>query len=161
MISIAEGRPCPLCEQPLARRVLPDFFGDEAPLRLVFKGMRALTCPAPHRYFIDHEFPMWLMNHLVEEDESRFPAGTGAGFLFKRYTCQCGGALKRREDHRHVFTVPLQYKDHPAFTAEVSMPVYKCEACGKEQLHSLDELRKLTPAALVHAFKAAGIKAPG
>ena len=35
---------------------------------------------------------------------------------------------------------------------------YHCTGCGKEQLHSLAELRKLTPAALVHAFQAAGIQ---
>jgi hypothetical protein len=40
------------------------------------------------------------------------------------------------------------------------MPVYKYTACGKEQLHSLKEIRKLTPTAMAHAFEAANIPPP-
>ncbi len=40
---------------------------------------------------------------------------------------------------------------------DLTMPVYRCSACGKEQLHSLKEIRKLTPEALAHAFQAADI----
>jgi hypothetical protein len=40
------------------------------------------------------------------------------------------------------------------------MPVYKCSACGKEQMHSLKEVRKLTPAAMAHAFEDANIPPP-
>ncbi len=156
------GKPCPLCEMPLILRRLTPFSGDEKPLRITLAGMPALACTAPHTYFVEPAFPMWLMNHLVEEDEAKLPAGEGKGLIVKHYLCaDCGKPLEAKQDHRHSFRVPMSYKDYAGFEVEISMPVYKCGGCGKEQLHSLRELRKLTPAALVHAFKAAGIKPPG
>ena len=49
----------------------------------------------------------------------------------------------------------------PRIAGAVGMPVFQCTACGKPQLRSLSEVRSLIPAALVHAFKGAAIKAPG
>jgi hypothetical protein len=68
---------------------------------------------------------------------------------------------RRSQDNRHSFHLTPGYEGQPRFRVEVSMPVFKCTGCGKEQVHSLAEVRKLTPAALVHAFKAAGIKLRG
>lgn len=159
---LAVGKPCPLCETPLSLKTLPEFSGDEAPLRVTLAGMPALSCGTGHVYFVRPDFPLWLMNHLVDEDESKLPAGDAQGLLFKRYACHdCGAALAPKQDHLHTFRFPVAYKEHSGFTVELSAPVYRCTGCGKEQLHSLAEVRKLTPAALVHAFKGAGIKPPG
>lgn len=165
---IQAGKPCPLCagrggeSSLLESRHLPDFSGDEAPLRMTLHAMPALQCKVGHTYFVKPDFPVWLMNHLVQEDEAKLPAGEAKGFLIKHYVCgECGKALAAKEDHRHAFRVPVAYPSADAFEVDLSMPVFKCTGCGKEQLHSLAEVRKLTPAALVHAFKGAGIKAPG
>ncbi len=158
---IAAGTACPVCEHPLGPAVLAEFSGDEDPLRITLRRMPALRCPTGHTYFAHPKFPLWLMNHLTEEDEAALPAGQAKGFLVKHYHCgDCGQGLAPKADHRHAFTVELQYQSTGAFQAELSMPVFKCTGCGKEQLHSLEELRKLTPAALVHAFKEARIKPP-
>ena len=66
-----------------------------------------------------------------------------------------------RPDHRYSFWFDAAFEGGEAFAVELSMPVFRCAACGTEQLHSLERLRALTPAALVHAFKGAGIKPPG
>ena len=165
---IQAGKPCPLCADrkgeaaPLQASTLAEFSGDEAPLQITLRGMPALRCAHGHTYFARPDFPLWLMQHLVEEDEAKLPAGDAKGLLFKRYACHdCGKDLAAKEDHRHSFHVPVTYPGIAPFSVGISMPVYRCTGCGKEQLHSLAELRKLTPAALVHAFKGAGIKAPG
>ena len=165
---IKAGKPCPLCADrqgeavPLQASTLAEFSGDEASLRITLRDMPALRCSHGHTYFARPDFPSWLMQHLVEEDEAKLPASHPRGLLFKRYACHdCGKDLARTEDHRHSFDVPLAYPDVAPFRVQISMPVYRCTGCGKEQLHSLAELRKLTPAALVHAFKGAGINAPG
>jgi hypothetical protein len=159
---VKAGQPCPLCESPLGPRRLEPFSGDEGPLRITLQSMPSLGCATGHVYFVDPKFPLWLMNHLLEEDEPQLPAGEGKGFILKQYVCKaCGAGLEPKEHHRHTFHVPLGYGDHASFSADLSMPVFRCTGCGKEQLHSLEEIRKLTPAALVHAFKGAGIKAPG
>jgi len=159
---IAAGNPCPLCEHPLEGATLPEFSGDETPLRITLRAMPALRCPTGHVYFVHPKFPLWLMNRLVEEDSATLPAGRAKGFLVKHYLCKdCGRDLAPKQDHLQGFPVELQYEKSPAFRAEITMPVFKCTACGAEQLRLLDEVRKLMPAALVHAFKGAGIKAPG
>lgn len=159
---VAEGHPCPLCQQSLARKNLPAFSGDEDPLRVTLTGMPTLQCPTGHTYFTRPDFPLWLMRHLMDEDEATLPAGEAKGFILKHYVCrECGKNLAPKQDHRHAFHFDVAPDKAPAFGVELAMPVYKCTGCGKEQLHSVEEVRKLTPAALVHAFKAAAIKAPG
>ena len=155
------GKPCPLCHAPLERQVLEPFRGEEPPLSITVHGMPALAC-GKHRYFVKPDFPLWLMNHLVEQDEASIPAGDPTGLIFKSYLCHdCGKALSPKRDHVHTFDLDLAYEAEPRFRVEVAMPVFRCGGCGREQIHSLAEVRKLTPAALVRAFKAAGIKAPG
>jgi DNA-directed RNA polymerase subunit RPC12/RpoP len=140
---------------------LPEATGQEGAMRIALRRMPELFCTGAHRYFIHPEFPLWLMTHLRDEDEAKLPAGQAKGFIIKHYVCsQCGKDLEPKEDHRHAFQVRLAFRDTPEFEVEISMPVYKCTACAREQLHSLEEARKLTPAALVQTFKAAGLKAP-
>ena len=155
----APAKPCPLCASPLKPTILPLIAGNEAPLRLTVHGMPALACAKAHTYFVKPDFALWLMNHLVEEDEATLPAGDATGLLFKAYLCHdCGKPLSPKPDHVHAFNLPLAYEGEPEFRVEVAMPVFRCGACGKEQIHSLGEVRKLTPAALVDAFRGAGIR---
>jgi DNA-directed RNA polymerase subunit RPC12/RpoP len=161
-LEIAEGKPCPLCEAPLAARTLPEFAGDESPIRLTLRGFPVFACPAPHRYFVGQKFPIWLLNALLEGELAKVPAGVEKGLLFKKYACgACGAVLPAAGGEPRTFTSSLAWKETPGFTVEVSVPVYRCPRCGQEQARSATELAKLLPAALVHAFKAAGLKAPG
>ena len=157
----AAGKPCPLCKALLHHRIVDTLAGEEGPLRITLHDMPALSCDKPHLFFVRPDFPSWLLNHLVEEDEPALPAGEARGLVFKSYLCHdCGKPLSSGPDHQHSFPVTLAYEEEPRFRAEISMPVFRCTACGKEQVHSLAEVRKLTPTALVQAFKSAGIKAP-
>lgn len=165
---VKPGSPCPLCTDRkvsadvLHATVLPAFSGDEAPLRLGVRGMPALQCAQRHTYFARPDFALWLMEHLLQEAAAKLPAGEARGVLFKHHSCRdCGKALAPREDPRKAFELPVTYPELPPFTVEVSMPMFRCTGCGKEQMRSAAELGKLVPAALVHAFKAAGLKAPG
>lgn len=161
-MGVAAGKPCPVCHTLLSVKDLPEAVGTEGPMRITLRKMPALFCTTTHRHFVHPDFPLWLMTHLRDEDESKLPAGQAKGFLVKRYLCsQCGKDLEAKEDHRHAFSVRLAFASTPEFEVEISMPVYKCTGCLREQLHSLEEVRKLTPGALVQAFHAAGLKAPG
>ena len=158
----APGKPCPLCEAPLQPHILSAFSGVEAPLRITLHGMPALECAQRHTFFVKPEFPLWLMNHLVDEDEKTLPAGDKTGLIFKSYLCHdCGKPLEAKPDHTHAFDLPLAFEGGDEFRVEISMPVFRCAKCGREQVHSLQDVRKLTPAALVHAFRGAGIRVAG
>ena len=156
------GSPCPLCEAPLAARRLHDVRGDEAPLRITLRGLPVLACTAPHRYFVGQQFPVWLLNALADGELAKLPAGVEKGLLFKKYACGgCGAILPTTGAEPGNFSVDLAWNDTPGFVVDVSMPVVRCASCGREQVRSGAELAKLLPAALVHAFKDAGLKAPG
>lgn len=161
-MEIGEGLSCPLCEGPLAARTLAEATGDEAPMRLTLRGLPVFACDAPHRYFRGRPFPVWLLNALLEDELPRIPAGVGKGLLFRKYACGgCGAALPGSGGEPRTFSSTLAWQETPGFSVEVTVPVVRCAACGREQARSGAELGKLLPAALVHAFKAAGIKAPG
>jgi hypothetical protein len=162
MIEIAAGKPCPLCEVPLKEKTLPEFSGDEAPLRLTIRRFPVLACPAPHRYFIGHEFPVWLLNALVEGELAKIPKGEEQGRVFKKCVCSgCGAPLPPAGAERHTFSSTIAWKDTLPFVVDLTVPVVECPSCGKAQARSGAELAKLVPSALVHAFKAVGLKSPG
>lgn len=161
-MDIAQGKPCPLCNSPLSAQALPEVSGDEAPLRLTLRGLPVFTCAAPHRYFVGQSFPIWLLNALLEGELAKVPTGTEKGLLFRKFACGgCGAILPSAANGSRTYSTHLAWKDTPGFSVDVTMPLFRCDACGREQARSAAELAKLAPAALVHAFKAAGIKAPG
>jgi Zn ribbon nucleic-acid-binding protein len=162
MTEVAAGAPCPLCEVPLEEKTLPEFSGDEAPLRLTIRHFPALACPAPHRYFIGHEFPVWLLNALVEAELARIPKGKEQGRVFRKCVCGgCGAALRAAGAEWHTFSSTLAWRETRPFVVDLTVPVVECPSCGMAQARSGAKLAKLVPSALVHAFKAAGLKSPG
>lgn len=159
---IQAGAPCPLCEAPLAAKQIPEVSGDEAPMRLTLRGLPVLACATAHTYFAGHQFPIWLLNALLDGELPKVDAGTGKGLIFRKYACGgCGAALPSSGGEARTFSTRLAWNETPAFDVDVTMPFFRCPGCGREQARSGEELAKLLPAALVHAFKAAGLKAPG
>ena len=151
-----ESRPCVRCRGSTQPAVLESAAGEAAPLALMLQGMPILACAKGHRQFVHAEFPRWLVEHLVEEDETRLPAGEEQGLLRKHYRCGgCGAELQAQAERRETFPIDLTLGDLGPFRVELTAPVYRCPRCSREQLHSLKEVRKHTPAALAHAFKAA------
>jgi len=135
--------------------------GEADPLRIRLKELPLRACADGHRQFVRPDFAVKLLRHLTEEDEPELPAGEVKGLIMKKYLCEsCGEALEPKPDHRHTFSIEVRLEDLDPFGVDLSMPVYKCSACGKEQLHSLKEVRRLTPAAMAHAFEAANIPPP-
>jgi len=151
-------RACSTCHGATELKHLDNISGEEKDLSVTLKGLPVLVCEGGHKQFLRAGFALELLNHLVEEDEPQLPAGEAKGLLFKHFKCAtCGHELLAKPDHRHTFTLELSLPDTAQFRVDLTSPVYKCGGCGREQLHSLKEVRKLTPEALVHAFKSAGI----
>ena len=135
--------------------------GDADSLHLCLRDFPLRCCPEGHRQFVRPDFPLELLQHLTEEDEPELPTGEEKGLFRKKYLCKrCHEALEPKPDHRHTFSIEIDLEDLAPFGVDLSMPVYKCSACGKEQLHSLNEVRKLTPTAMAHAFEDAKIPPP-
>ena len=135
--------------------------GEADPLRIRLKDLPLRSCEHGHRQFARPQFPVELLQHLTQRDEPGLPSGDVRGFIRKRYLCRrCGAKLAGRPDHRHIFSLDIELDGLPPFQVDLTMPVYGCPACGREQMHSLAELRKLTATALARAFDAADIPPP-
>lgn len=152
-------RSCRTCHTATAPSVLGAIEGEEKALKVTLHALTVLTCTHGHRQFLRADLPLDLLDHLVEKDEATLPAGAETGLLFKHFQCEaCGKELQPKPDHRHTFSFEPGLSDQPGLKVDLTVPVYKCSGCGKEQLHSLKEVRKLTPAALAHALQGAGIQ---
>lgn len=154
-------RKCPTCKAVLAARTLPEIAGQEGLLGLKVHDLPVLECPNGHRQFAHPDFPLQLLDHLVEQDEARLPASTAKGMLFKQHHCSsCGEKLTEGANEPHTFHLDVTLPELSPFDVELTLPVHRCRHCGHEQLHSLKDVRNRTPAALAHAFKDAEIAAP-
>jgi len=152
---------CDRCKGDTEFTVVSFVDGEAGPLTIRLRDFPLLCCEQGHRQFARRQFAAELLEHLTQQDEPELPSGEQKGFFKKHYLCQdCGAELEPKSDHRHTFSIDIKLEDLDAFGVNLSMPVYKCSTCAKEQLHSLDEIRRLTPEALAHAFEAAGIPPP-
>jgi DNA-directed RNA polymerase subunit RPC12/RpoP len=135
--------------------------GNADPLRIRLNDLPLRRCEHGHRQFVRPQFPAELLQHLTRQDEPELPSGEIRGFIKKRYMCQiCGEELPLEPDHRHIFSIEIELDGLAPFQVDLTMPVYRCRTCGREQMHSLEELRKLTPKALARAFDEADIPPP-
>lgn len=151
-------RRCIQCRSETEVTAIDAAAGEAETLAIALKEMPVAACARGHRQFVHAEFPRQLVEHLLDEDEAKLPAGEEKGLLRKHYHCTgCGAELAPQPDHRHTFTVDVALAKLAPFRVELTMPVYRCPSCEKEQLHSLTEIRRYTPAALAQAFRAAGI----
>jgi DNA-directed RNA polymerase subunit RPC12/RpoP len=154
------SRRCPICKSETAAANLTAASGEDAPLAVTLKGMPVLECTRGHRLFALADFPLLLLDHLLEQDEPAFPVSQAKGLVFKQYTCsKCGTALGANDHRPHTFHVDVKLPELPTFGVDLTLPVSHCSRCGRDQLHSLKELKSHTPAALAHAFKAAQLAA--
>ncbi|MDH5356820.1 MAG: hypothetical protein OEY09_20435 [Gammaproteobacteria bacterium] len=156
-----QTKPCNRCRGDTELMTSDSVSGEAEPLRITLKNLPLLACQQGHHQFVRPGFGAELLMHLVHEDEPELPAGEEKGFFRKKYLCEnCSQSLEPKPDHRHTFSIEVQLKDIEPIDLELSMPVYKCSSCGKEQLHSQKEVLKLTPQALAHVFEAADIPPP-
>lgn len=151
-------RTCTRCRARTEPAALESAAGESEPVSVKLRDMPVLTCPSGHRQFVQPEFARKLVEHLIEEDEAKLPAGEEKGLLFKHYHCgSCGAELAKQPDHRQTFPLDVALPDLRPFRVELTAPVYRCPKCSREQLHSLKEVRSHTPEALAQAFRSAEI----
>ena len=155
------SKSCDRCHAHTDLTTVDSVDGKADPLCITLKRLPLLSCGQGHRQFVRPEFGAELLRHLTEEDEPELPAGEEKGLFMKKYFCEsCGEELEAKPDHRHTFSIEVSLDDVDPIGVDLSMPVYRCSSCGKEQLHSLREVRKLTPQALAGAFESAQIPPP-
>ena len=149
---------CRQCKAAMSVRPVDPVCGEEGALKVTLIQLPALVCPNTHRRFVRPEFPLTLLERVSGQDIDTLPEGKKSGLLFKSYQCGGCGAAIGKEGRRETFDFDVVLGELPPFRVELETPLYKCSACAKEQLRTRDEIRKLLPAAMARAFKAANLR---
>jgi predicted RNA-binding Zn-ribbon protein involved in translation (DUF1610 family) len=151
-------RRCPVCRGEASATTLDAISGEEGSLALTVRKMPVLQCAQGHKMFVHSDFPLLLLDHLLEQDEPQLPASEAKGLVFKHFHCSaCGAELAGEAADKRTFHVAVELLEQPPFDVDLTLPVHRCPKCGHEQMHTLKETRNRTPAALAHAFKSAQI----
>ena len=155
---MAEANICRQCSAPMQLQSIGTVAGEDGVLKISVSDFPALVCERGHRQFISRDFPMKLLEKLADGDKTGLPAGKKQGLLFKKCHCgKCGEPLGADGESR-PFGFDVKLADAPQMRVEFTLPVYKCAACGEQQLRDRDEIEGLVPAALAHGFQAAGFR---
>ena len=149
---------CKRCQATMTLQSVDPVCGQHGVLKVTLLQLPALVCPNMHMRFAVPDFPALLLERLAGEDMTKVPAGEKRGLLFKHYHCgACGAKLGSGEAREDTFDFDIALKGLSPFRVELTLPLYQCPACGKEQIRSLQELRKLAAPAMARAFEAAGL----
>jgi DNA-directed RNA polymerase subunit RPC12/RpoP len=150
---------CRQCKAAMALHPIDPVCGEDGPLKVTLIRMPAMVCPNTHRRFAMPRFPLMLLERVSQQHIDTLPEGKKSGLLFKKYQCgDCGADLEKGAGRDETFDFDVTLESLPGFRVELTAPLYKCTACGKEQLRGRDEIRQSLPAAMALAFKAANLK---
>ena len=147
---------CRKCKSPMQIEPLSGVAGEEGGVKVAFLKLPALACAQGHRRFVRPEFPGQLLDRLMAV--TQVPAAEARGMVFKSYHCgKCGEKLGGAAATPKAFEFELAVAGVDPFRVALTVPVHKCASCSHEQVRSQAEVTEKTPAAMAHAFKAAGI----
>lgn len=153
-----KARACVKCHGATRLATVERMSGSEKALAVTVHDLPVLACEQGHTQFVRAEFPLHLIEALLTRDQLRLPAARAKGLLFKHYHCSnCSAQLDAGPGYHHTLSVPVALPELPPFSVDVSLPLWRCGACGKRQLQSTQAIEELLPVALAHAFQAAQI----
>ena len=153
------SKPCSKCKGEMSTTVLDPFFGEEGGLKLTIQGMPSLVCAQGHKRFMNIEFAAQLMDLVMTaETYLGIPVAQKKGFFKKRYHCPgCGQELPEAPTGRKTQEVVAELPKAQAFKVVVDVPVFRCQACGKDSIHSVEETGRLAFKATDHAYRSIDI----
>ncbi|HEV3010839.1 MAG TPA: hypothetical protein VGX52_17560 [Burkholderiales bacterium] len=152
---------CARCSAVCELKTLPSVSGEDGPLKVTLLEMPVFACTKNHHAPVHRDFMIWLIQE-VRAREAQIAAGKEEGMLFKKRLCgACGKELAANAERRQGVPYELKYDDLKPFKLEIEMPLYKCTACGKEQIRSAKELHGHVAQAIVGVNDSAGFPHSG
>jgi len=146
---------CKVCKAEMALHPIDPVCGEEGALKVTLIQLPAMVCPNTHRRFAMPQFPILLLDRIAGTDIDTLPAGKKSGLIFKHYQCSACGAALEAAGREESFDFDVTLENLPPFRVQLATQFYNCTSCGKAQMRSRDDVRKLLPAAMARAFKAA------
>ena len=152
---------CPRCSGACELKTLSSVSGEDGPLKLTALQLPVFGCAKNHHVPVHRDFMLWLIQE-IRAREAQVAAGKQEGMLFKKHLCgACGKELASKSERRQAFPFDLKYEELAPFKLQLEMPVYRCSACGKEQIRSAKDLHGHVPNAVVGINDAAGFPHSG
>jgi len=152
---------CARCSAACELKTLPSVSGEDGALKVTLLEMPVFACAKNHKAPVHRDFMLWLIQE-IRTREAQIAAGKEEGLIFKKHLCgACGKELAAKPERRQGFPYELKYEDLKPFKLEIEMPLYKCTACGKEQIRSAKELHDHVPGAIVGVNDGAGFPHSG
>ena len=152
---------CSKCSDPNEITTLPSVSGENGPLKATVLDLPVFACAKNHKAPVHRDFMLWLIQE-IRAREAQIAAGKEEGMLFKKHLCgACGKELAPKPERRQAFPYELKYEDLAPFKIQLEMPMYKCTACGKEQIRSTRDLHGHVALAVVGINDGAGFPHSG
>lgn len=140
---------CPKCRIDCALTSLPSASAQAGPLKVTLLELPVFACAKNHRLPVHRDFMLWLIQEIRARG-AEVASGKETGMIFKKHLCGgCGKELAGKPERRQASAHELKYEDLASFRAELEMPLYRCTACGKEQIRSAKDLHGHVPLAMV------------
>jgi DNA-directed RNA polymerase subunit RPC12/RpoP len=152
---------CARCSGNCELTALPSVSAEDGPLRVTLAGMPVFACAKNHKAPVHADFMLWLIRE-IRAREGQIAAGKEEGMIFKKHLCSsCGKELAAKSERRQAFPYDLKYEELAPFKLQLEMPMYKCTACGKEQIRSTKELHGHVAQVMVGVNDGAGFPHSG
>ncbi len=152
---------CARCSSACELKTLPSMSGEDGPLKLTVLELPVFACAKNHKLPVHRDFMLWLIQE-IRAREGQIAAGKEEGMIFKKHLCgDCGKELASKPERRQAFPYELKYEELAPFKLQVEMPLYKCSACGKEQIRSARNLHGHIAQAVVGINDGAGFPHSG
>jgi hypothetical protein len=152
---------CAKCFTACELTTLPAVSGEAGPLKLSVMEFPVFACAKNHRLPLHRDFMLWLIQE-IRAREAQIAAGKEEGMIFKKHLCgECGKDLAPKPERQQAFAYELKYEDQAPFKVQIEMPLYKCTACGREQIRSTKDLHGHVAQAIVGINDAAGFPHSG
>ena len=152
---------CAKCVSPCELKTLPSVDALDGSLKLTVLDFPIFACGKDHKLPVHRDFMLWLIQE-IRAREGQIAAGKEEGMIFKKHLCgACGKDLAAKSERRRVYPYELKYEELAPFKVQIDMPLYKCSACGKEQIRSTRDLHGRVPAVMVGINDDAGFPHSG
>jgi hypothetical protein len=150
---------CKECGGEPAVTTLGAFSAEEGPVTVTVRGMPAIVCARSHKRFLYAEFAPMLVDFVADPERiAPQPPAVKRGLIKKHFHCSgCGAELPADSTKKNECSLTANFKRAAPFEIEVSIALYRCEGCGREQVRSNDELVGSVLKAITHAFRAADV----
>ena len=153
------AKTCRQCGTEVALTRLERVQGENAGIRVEIEGLPAYACTRGHRRFLAPDFPLRLIERLLQVDGAfAGPHAVKKGLIRKHYHCpDCGGELTGESSTHASTRHSIEIHQSAPFDVALTVPLFRCASCERDLLHPPEEVRGALMEAAGNAFRAANV----